>query len=187
MVTQDEDLARKVRRLRSHGITRDAAAMERPDEGAWCYEMHDLGWNYRLTDLQAALGLSQLGRIDEWREKREALASRYDSMLADGPLKRPARRGDRVSAWHLYAIELTEEARADRAEVFAGMRAEGILVNVHYIPIHTQPFYAKRGFKRGDFPNALAYYESALSLPLFPALSEAQQTRVVETLMRLAA
>lgn len=185
VVTQDDALAEKVRLLRSHGVTRDEALMERASEGAWYYEMVGLGWNYRLTDLQSALGLSQLTRIDEWRDRREALAGRYDGLLANGPFKLPPRRDDRQSAWHLYAVELTDAARA-RADVFAGMRAANIGVNVHYIPIHTQPFYEKRGFKRGDYPDTVAYYERAISIPLFPALTEEQQDRVAETLTGLA-
>lgn len=187
VVTQDAALAQKLRLLRSHGVTRDEGLMERPGEGGWCYEMVELGWNYRLTDLQAALGLSQLARLDEWRAAREAHAARYDALLADGPFRRPARFNDSESAWHLYAIELTADARASRAEVFAGMRAAQIGVNVHYIPIHTQPVYRRRGFQPGDFPNAVAYYENALSLPLFPAMREEEQSRVVDTLLRLAA
>jgi dTDP-4-amino-4,6-dideoxygalactose transaminase len=155
--------------------------------GGWYYEMRELGWNYRLTDLQSALGITQLARMDEWRGRREALADRYDQLLADAPLKLPSRSSESVSAWHLYAVELTEGARAGRAAVFAGMREAGIGVNVHYIPIHTQPFYARRGFQRDDFPNAVAYYDRALSIPLFPALTEDQQDRVARTLIELAA
>ena len=187
VVTQDDALAEKVRLLRSHGVTRDEALMQRASEGGWYYEMVDLGWNYRLTDLQSALGLSQLERMDEWREAREGHAERYDALLAGAPFKRPARCNDRVSAWHLYAVELPEAASASRAEVFAGVREANIGVNVHYIPIHTQPFYEKRGFARSDFPNSVAYYDAALSIPLFPAMTQAQQDRVVETLVRLAA
>lgn len=187
VVTQSEALAEKLRRLRSHGVTRDPALMQRACEGAWVYEMTDLGWNHRLTDLQSALGLSQLERLDQWREARERHADRYDALLADGPFRRPARANDRLSAWHLYAVELTQDTAASRSDVFAGMRADGIGVNVHYIPIHSQPFYERRGFKRGDFPNAIAYYDRALSLPLFPAMTEEQQDSVVETLTRLAA
>jgi len=187
VVTQDDTLAEKLRLLRSHGVTRDDALMERTSQGAWYYEMVDLGWNYRLTDLQSALGLSQLERMDEWRDARERHADRYDALLADGPFRRPIRFNDRTSAWHLYAVELTDKAKASRADVFKSLRAANIGANVHYIPIHTQPFYAQRGFKPGDFPNAVAYYERALSLPLFPAMTQPQQTRVVDTLMRLAA
>ncbi|MEM6474675.1 MAG: UDP-4-amino-4,6-dideoxy-N-acetyl-beta-L-altrosamine transaminase [Pseudomonadota bacterium] len=186
VVTQDDDLAEKLRLLRSHGVTRDEALMERASEGGWYYEMVDLGWNYRLTDLQSALGLSQLTRMDEWRDAREARADRYDALLADGPFKRPARFNDRVSAWHLYAVELTPEASMGRAEMFAAMRAEKIGVNVHYIPIHTQPYYENLGFRRNQFPNAVAYYDHAISIPLFPAMSDAQQDRVVEAMLRLA-
>ncbi|MDJ0978395.1 MAG: UDP-4-amino-4,6-dideoxy-N-acetyl-beta-L-altrosamine transaminase [Erythrobacter sp.] len=187
VVTQNDALAEKIRLLRSHGVTRDGALMQRVSEGAWYYEMVDLGWNYRLTDLQSALGLSQLERMDEWRERREAHADRYDALLADGPFKRPARFNDRVSSWHLYALEVMDHARASRAAIFAGLREAGIGVNVHYIPIHTQPYYEKLGFKRGDFPNAVAYYDRALSIPLFPAMTTGQQDRVVDTLLKLAA
>jgi len=187
VVTQNDALAEKLRLLRSHGVTRDETLMQRASEGGWYYEMVDLGWNYRLTDMQSALGLSQLQRMDEWRGQREAHADRYDTLLADGPFKRPARFNDRVSAWHLYAVELTPDARASRAHVFAGLRAANIGVNVHYIPIHTQPYYERLGFARGDFPNAVAYYDHALSIPLFPAMTEGQQGRVVETLFKLAA
>lgn len=187
VVSQDAELAQKVRRLRSHGVTREEAQLERAPDGAWCYEMTELGWNYRLTDLQSALGLSQLERLDNWREQREALANRYDALLADGPFKVPVRANDRTSAWHLYAVELTQGAKVSRAAIFADLRAAEIGVNVHYIPIHTQPFYQRRGFARSDFPNAVAYYENALSLPLYPAMTHDQQDRVVDTLMRLAA
>lgn len=186
IVTQDDTLAEKLRLLRSHGVTRDEALMQRASEGGWYYEMVDLGWNYRLTDLQSALGLSQMGKMDEWRDAREARADRYDALLADGPFKRPARFNDRVSAWHLYAVELTEDAKMGRAEMFAAMRAANIGVNVHYIPIHTQPFYERLGFTRQQFPNSVRYYDHALSIPLFPAMTDAQQDRVVETMLNLA-
>lgn len=186
VVTQDDALAEKLRLLRSHGVTRNTAQMTRESEGAWYYEMVDLGWNYRLTDLQSALGLSQLSRMDEWRGKREAKANLYDQMLAEHPFRRPLRLTDRVSAWHLYVVELSDECWASRADIVAGMRAANIGVNVHYIPIHTQPFYEAKGFKRSDFPNAVAYYERALSLPLFPRLTEQEQERVIETLLDLS-
>jgi dTDP-4-amino-4,6-dideoxygalactose transaminase len=186
IVTQNGELAERLRLLRSHGVTRDAHLMQNESEGGWYYEQVALGWNYRLTDLQSALGLSQLNRMDEWRARREALADRYDELLADGPFKLPLREEDRVSAWHLYAIELTDAARIDRAGLFAAMREAQIGVNVHYIPIHTQPYYTDLGFRREDFPNAVGYYERALSIPLFPAMSEAQQDRVASTMLELA-
>ena len=186
ITTQDDALAEQLRLLRSHGITRDDSLMERPSEGGWYYEQVTLGWNYRLTDMQSALGLSQLTRMDGWRDRREALADRYDGLLAEGPFKLPARSNDKVSSWHLYAVELTDEARIDRAALFAAMREAQMGVNVHYIPIHTQPFYEKLGFKRDDFPNAVRYYERAISIPLFPAMTQEQQDRVANTMLELA-
>lgn len=185
ITTQDADLAERLRLLRSHGVTRDENLMEHPSEGDWYYEQVALGWNYRLTDMQAVLGLSQLQRIDEWRDLRAQHADRYDRLLEGGPLKLPVREADKVSAWHLYAVELTEEAKIGRADLFAAMREAGIGVNVHYIPIHCQPYYAKLGFKRQDFPNAVRYYEQAMSIPLFPAMTQAEQDRVVETILTL--
>ncbi|WP_299195668.1 UDP-4-amino-4,6-dideoxy-N-acetyl-beta-L-altrosamine transaminase [uncultured Erythrobacter sp.] len=185
IVTQDDALAERLRLLRSHGVTRDPDVMERPDEGAWHYEQTALGYNYRLTDLQAALGLSQLRQMDEWRSARAELAARYDRLFADAPLRLPAQQPDRKSAWHLYAVEIDAERAPPRKAVFDAMRAANIGVNVHYIPIHTQPYYARLGFSQGDFPAAEAYYARALSLPLFPALSAQQQDRVADTLLKL--
>jgi UDP-4-amino-4,6-dideoxy-N-acetyl-beta-L-altrosamine transaminase len=187
VTTQNAKLAQRLRLLRSHGMTRDVSEMERPSEGAWYYEQQLLGYNYRLTDLQAALGVSQLQRLDEMHSRRLALADRYDEMLAGLPVVGPARLADRVSAWHLYAIEIDDQSPSSRRrdEVFARLRAAQIGVNVHYIPIHLQPFYARLGFRRGDFPAAEHYYERAISLPLYPAMTEAQQAKVVETLRGL--
>lgn len=186
MVTTNNDaLARQLRLLRSHGMTRDMDQMEGASEGGWYYEQIALGYNYRLTDMQSALGLSQMSRLDEWQRRRIDIADRYDRLFAGMPLRLPARIQDRESAWHLYAIELGDEVTVSRADVFAGMRDAGIGVNVHYIPIHTQPQYRKLGFQRGDFVNAERYYERAISIPLFPALTEEQQDRVVDTVRRL--
>ncbi|MDO9236624.1 MAG: UDP-4-amino-4,6-dideoxy-N-acetyl-beta-L-altrosamine transaminase [Aquabacterium sp.] len=183
VTTQDEALANRVRSLRSHGITRDASAFEQPSEGAWYYEQQTLGFNARMTELQAALGLSQLQRLDNMQAKRSALADRYDALLADLPLRLPTRLPDRKLAWHLYAVELIPaRTSTTRAQVFDALRAADIGVNVHYIPIHTQPYYQRLGFKRGDFPVAERYYEQALSLPMFPAMTAAQQDRVVACL-----
>ncbi|NRF70255.1 UDP-4-amino-4,6-dideoxy-N-acetyl-beta-L-altrosamine transaminase [Aquincola sp. S2] len=180
VTTQDDALARELQLLRSHGMTRDAALMDGTPDGPWYYEQQRLGYNFRMTDLQAALGLSQLKRLDDMHAKRAARAERYDALLADLPVKRPARLADRVSAWHLYAIELSRGH--DRRAVFEALRAAEIGVNVHYIPIHTQPHYQRLGFKRGDFPAAEAYYAQAISLPLFPEMTEAEQDRVVAVL-----
>jgi len=185
VTTQDSALAQQLRHLRSHGMTRDANEMERPSEGGWYYEQQSLGFNYRLTELQAALGLSQLQRLESMHTARVALADRYDQMLASLPVVTPARVADRRSAWHLYAIELSGPASDCRQRVFVGLRAAGIGVNVHYIPIHTQPYYARLGFRPGDFPAAEHYYRSAVSLPLFPAMTEEQQGQVVQTLRGL--
>lgn len=185
ITTNDDDLARKLRLLRSHGMTREQDQMEGESEGGWYYEQIALGYNYRLTDMQSALGLSQLGKLDGWQRRRVEIADRYDRLFADMPLRLPARLQDRESAWHLYAIELGDEVKATRAEVFAGMREAGIGVNVHYIPIHTQPQYRRLGFKRGDFVNAERYYDRAISIPLFPAMTDAQQETVVETVRNL--
>jgi UDP-4-amino-4,6-dideoxy-N-acetyl-beta-L-altrosamine transaminase len=183
VTTNDTALAEELRILRTHGITRDANLMAQPPEGPWSYEQIDLGFNYRMTDVQAALGTSQLKRLTKMQEQREALAQRYDKMLAGLPLILPARLKDRASSWHLYAVEIDDTGTsASRNDVFQAMRAAQIGVNVHYIPIHIQPYYAKLGFKPGDFPNAERYYRRAMSLPLYPALRPDQQDYVVSTL-----
>ena len=182
VTTQDGELARRLQLLRSHGMTRETGELEREPEGDWYYEQHLLGFNYRLTDMQAALGLSQLRRMEDLHRQRVALADRYDQLLGGLPLVLPPRRDDRVSAWHLYAVEIDERAGPSRADVFRAMRKAQIGVNVHYIPIHLQPYYARLGFKPGDFPAAERYYRGAMSLPLFPALTEAQQQKVIDTL-----
>lgn len=183
VTTNDPAIAKQLRLLRSHGMTRDSADLQEPAEGAWVYEQQVLGFNYRLTDLQAALGCSQLERLDAMHAARIALADRYDQLLAGAPLILPPRRADRVSAWHLYAVELdAARCKARRADVFAALREQGIGVNVHYIPIHTQPYYRQLGFAPGDFPAAERYYAQAISIPLFPAMTESQQQRVVAAL-----
>ena len=183
LATQDAALAEKLRLLRSHGMTRDPAQMEQAPEGPWYYEQQVLGFNYRLTDVQAALGTSQLARIDTMGVQRDALAQRYDRLLAGLPLRLPARKADRKSAWHLYAVEIdAQRTSARRVDVFKQLRAAGLGVNVHYIPVHLQPYYARWGFRRGDFPAAEGYYDQALSIPLFPALTHAQQDQVVHLL-----
>jgi len=183
IATHDAQLAKRVRALRAHGITRDAGDFEHASDGPWYYEQHSLGYNQRMTDLQAALGLSQLGRLDAMQTLRVAVAERYDRALAELPIHRPPQLPDRVSAWHLYAIEIdARRTGVSRRQVFDALRQAGIGVNVHYIPIHTQPFYRRLGFRWGDFPHAEAYYRGCLSLPLYPALSEAQQDRVIAAL-----
>jgi len=153
--------------------------------GPWYYEQIDLGFNYRMTDLQAALGISQLARLAAMYEKRAAIADRYDKAFRGLPLRLPARSSDRVSAWHLYVIELDVElTQVTRAQLFDDLRSAGIGVNVHYIPIHTQPYYRDLGFKLGDFPASEAYYSGAISLPIFPQMTESQQDRVIDVVGR---
>lgn len=183
VTTQSETLAARLRLLRSHGMTRDPAQYQGQPDGPWYYEQASLGFNYRITDLQCALGLSQLQRLEAMQARRLVLADRYDALLADLPLRLPARQADRASAWHLYAIELDpSRTPVARGKVFDALRAARIGVNVHYIPIHTQPYYRALGFKSGDFPAAEHYYAHAISLPLFPALTDQQQDHVVQTL-----
>ena len=185
VTTQDAALARRLRLLRSHGMTREASELNNPSSGGWYYEQQDLGFNFRMTDLQAALGLSQISRLAMMHERRTELADRYDALLSDLPLKLPVRISDRVSAWHLYVVELDlNRTQKNRADLFQALRNAGIGANVHYIPIHTQPYYRKIGFRHGQFPAAETYYAQAISLPLSPALSFADQDRVVTVLRR---
>lgn len=179
VTTQNRTLADRLNRLRSHGITREATEMRSEPDGPWYYQQLELGWNYRMTDIQAALGHSQLKRLDQFMERRQALAERYDQLLQSLPVIRPWQDPAGRSAWHLYVIQLEQH---DRRRVFEAMRASGIGVNVHYIPIHLQPFYRERGSREGDCPEAERYYHRALSLPMFPALSLDQQDEVVRAL-----
>jgi UDP-4-amino-4,6-dideoxy-N-acetyl-beta-L-altrosamine transaminase len=183
VTTDDPALARRLQLLRSHGMTREAGEMEQPPEGPWRYEQTLLGFNYRMTDLQAALGISQLDRMREMQARRIDLADRYDRLLQGLPLLLPVRLQDRQSSWHLYAIEVDDSRTpVTRKMLFDRMRAAQIGVNVHYIPIHTQPHYRRLGFRTGDFPNAERYYARAISLPLFPTMTDAQQDRVVNVI-----
>ena len=182
-LTRSAELAERMALLRSHGITRDPAQMTRAADGPWYYEQIDLGFNYRMTDLQAALGASQMDRLDEYVARRHRIADAYDRMLADLPLTTPLRLTDRHSAFHLYVVRLRldQVARSHRA-VFDSLRSQGIGVNLHYIPVHTQPYYRAMGFGPGDFPAAERYYAEAISLPMFPTLGEDDQGRVVTAL-----
>lgn len=182
-LTNDADLAKKMELLRSHGITRDPALMTHQPDGAWYYQQITLGFNYRMTDLQAALGVSQMERLDEYVRRRHDLARRYDTLLRDLPLIVPWQHPDGYSGLHLYVIRL-QIAKISRshAQVFEYLRAAQIGVNLHYIPVHTQPYYRNMGFSEGMFPEAERYYAEAISLPMFSGLTEGQQDRVVEVL-----
>jgi UDP-4-amino-4,6-dideoxy-N-acetyl-beta-L-altrosamine transaminase len=185
VTTNSGALAQRVRQLRSHGITRVASEMMQAPEGPWYYEQVSLGYNYRMTDLQAALGLSQLARLDELLAQRCALVDRYSRGLEGLPLLLPPQMSDRQSSWHLYAIEIdATRTNVTRQAVFAHLRGVNVGVNVHYIPIHTQPYYRNFGFGWGDFPASEQYYRRAISIPLFPAMTRAQQNRVISELKR---
>lgn len=179
-LTQDDALAERLRLLRSHGVTRDAARLERADAPGWYYEQQALGFNYRMTDLQAALGSAQLERLDAMAAARHRLAARYDAAFAGTAVEPLRRLADRHSALHLYAVRLPAELRD---AVFAALRAADVGVNVHYYPIHLQPYYRALGFTAGQFPQAETYANRTLSLPLYPDLSDAQQDEVVERLL----
>lgn len=180
-LTNDAQLATAMQLHRSHGMTRDAALMDGESDGPWYYQQVALGYNYRLTDLQAVLGLSQLQRLETYVARRQAIAARYDTLLAGLPLTRPQRAAERRSALHLYPIVLHDTAR--RRRVFEALRAADIGVNVHYIPVHLQPYYRRlNGSGPGDFPHAEAYYAGAISLPIYYTLTDAQQDQVVAAL-----
>jgi len=182
-LTQDDALARRMALLRSHGITRDAADMVRAPQGPWYYEQIALGYNYRMTDVQAALGLSQFARLDRFVQRRHQLAARYDAALAGLPLL-PARQSPHAfSTYHLYIVHLSLDlVGKSYREVFEQLRKRDIGVNLHYLPVHLQPYYQDLGFRQGDFPAAECFSAAALSLPLYPALSEEQQDQVVAAL-----
>jgi UDP-4-amino-4,6-dideoxy-N-acetyl-beta-L-altrosamine transaminase len=184
-VTNDHAVAERMRLLRSHGVTRDPRQMPDAPHGAWYYAQIELGFNYRMTELQAALGSSQMTRIDEYVAARHRIAGRYDRLLADLPLTLPWQDPDCRSALHLYPVHL-DAARAGRSreEVFAHMRESGIGVNVHYIPVNTQPYYRSLRTEDCPLPNAERYYAGALSLPLYPGLDESRQDYVISSLRR---
>ncbi|MEX3935928.1 UDP-4-amino-4,6-dideoxy-N-acetyl-beta-L-altrosamine transaminase [Paraburkholderia phymatum] len=189
-VTNDAALAERMALLRSHGITRDQAAMSEPSHGPWYYEQIELGFNYRMTELQAALGASQLDRLDAYVERRHVLARRYDRLLEGLPVTVPAQLKEGYSSLHLYVVRLVldEDGKVSgrtHREVFEALRSAGIGVNLHYIPVHMQPHYRNLGFKAGDFPAAEQFYREAISLPLFAALEEAEQDQVADALWTL--
>lgn len=183
ILTNQEELAQRLRCLRTHGITRDPQLMLNESHGAWYYQQIALGYNYRLTDIQAALGISQLRRIDEFVARRRFLAQRYHALLQDLPVTLPWQHPDTNSSWHLYVIRvLVDRLTISRRQVFDQLRQQGIGVHVHYIPVHTQPYYQQMGFKWGDFPHAEQYYHEAISLPLHYELTETDQDRIVTIL-----
>jgi UDP-4-amino-4,6-dideoxy-N-acetyl-beta-L-altrosamine transaminase len=187
-VTNRPDLAERMALFRSHGITRDPLMMTHESDGPWYYQQVELGFNYRMTELQAALGLSQMARLDEYVTRRHELARRYNQLLAPLPVTIPWQDPDGYSGLHLYVIRVqTDAVKSTHREVFEALREQGIAVNLHYIPVHTQPYYQRMGFKAGDFPEAEAYYRQAISLPMYATLTDAQQDRVVEAVAKACA
>lgn len=181
-LTNCPNLDQKLKLLRSHGITRDTDMMKFPSEDGWYYEQVDLGFNYRMTDIHAALGLSQSSRLHEYVERRHLIAAGYDNEFKGANLKTPYRNLENRSALHLYVIQVE---RSQHNRIFHKLRDSKIGVNVHYIPVHTQPYYQKLGFAWGDFPNSEDYYKRAISLPMFPTLTENEQSYVIETVKKL--
>ena len=187
-LTNSADLAQKMTLLRSHGITRDTAHMTHAPDGPWYYQQIDLGYNYRMTELQAALGVSQMERIEAFVARRHQLAWRYDEMLATLPLTAPWQHPDGYSGLHLYVVRLKlDKISKTHRQVFETLREQGIGVNLHYIPVHTQPHYQRLGHKMGDYPQAEQYYAEAISLPMYQSLSDSQQDQVVAALQKVLA
>lgn len=185
-VTNSVALAEKLNLLRSHGITRDEHLMTQPIDGPWYYEQVALGFNYRMTDIQAALGISQMQRLHSFVAKRHELAIRYHKLLQNLPITLPWQHEDSYSGMHLYVIRLQlDKINKTHLEVFQGLRDAGILVNVHYIPVHLQPYYRAMGFAQGQFPHAEQYYREAISLPMYPTLRDSDQDYVIEQMNRI--
>ena len=184
-LTNDGELANKLALLRSHGITRDPSQMTHEADGPWYYQQIDLGFNYRMTELQAALGVTQMERLDSYVARRHQLARRYDDLLSSLPINTPWQHPDSYSGLHLYVIRLQlDQIQKTHREVFEALRELGIGVNLHYIPVHTQPHYERMGFKADDFPQAQTYYREAISIPMFQTMTDEQQDEVVAALRK---
>jgi UDP-4-amino-4,6-dideoxy-N-acetyl-beta-L-altrosamine transaminase len=182
-LTNNNALATRLGHLRSHGITRDPDLMTQAMDGPWYYQQVALGFNYRMTDIQAALGTSQMTRLVRYVQRRHQIALRYNERLGDLPLTLPWQNPDCYSAYHLYVVRLKlDRIRPSHRQVFEALRAKDIMVNLHYIPVHTQPHYQKMGFKKGDFPEAEQYYREAISIPMHVNLTDAEQDFVINTL-----
>jgi UDP-4-amino-4,6-dideoxy-N-acetyl-beta-L-altrosamine transaminase len=182
-LTNDVKLAKRMQLLRSHGITRDEADMTRAPDGSWYYQQISLGFNYRMTELQGALGLSQMARLDEFVARRHAIARKYGELLADLPVETPWQHPDGYSGLHLYVIRLKlGEIRKTHREVFDSLRASGIGVNLHYIPVYRHPYYESKGFRAGHCPESEQYYKEAISLPMYPGLTDAQLRQIADAL-----
>ncbi|NQW95201.1 MAG: UDP-4-amino-4,6-dideoxy-N-acetyl-beta-L-altrosamine transaminase [Polaromonas sp.] len=182
-LTNNAELARKMALFRSHGITRDPAQMTHEADGPWYYQQIELGYNYRMTELQAALGVSQMERLDSYVTRRHQLAQRYDELLAQLPVTTHWQHADSHSGLHLYPIRLQlDKITKSHLQVFESLRELGVGVNLHYIPVYAQPYYQRMGFQPGDYPQAQAYYGEVISLPMYQSLTDAQQDQVVTAL-----
>ena len=187
-LTKDSKLFKKMELLRSHGITRDESMMEEDTHGGWYYEQIDLGYNYRMTELQAALGISQMERLDDFVAARHSLANIYNKELSELPIDLPFQLENTYSGMHLYVIRLNlNEIKKSHKKVFEELRERGIGVNLHYIPVHIQPYYKRMGFDWGDFPVAENYYQEAISIPIFHGMTDDQQNEVIATLVEVLA
>lgn len=184
VLTNQSHYYQQLQLFAKHGVTKDPVQYQGESHGPWYYQQLELGYNYRLSDMQAALGLSQLQKLDPFIKRRTDLAKVYDKALKNLPLKLPIVESHSHSAWHLYMIELKHH---DRHSIYQKLHAKGVGVNVHYIPIHLQPYYQKLGFKPGDFPNSEHFYKHALTLPLFPSLTDAEQSKVIDALQEVLA
>ncbi len=185
-LTNDSKIATKLELLRSHGITRDKNLMESKPDGDWYYQQLELGYNYRMTDLQAALGISQINRLNDFVESRHKLASRYNELLSNLPIRLPYQSPDTYSSFHLYIIRLNlKEISKTHRQVFDELKSFGLGVNIHYIPVHLHPYYKKLGFKYGDYIESESYYSEAISIPMYSAMTLSQQDFVVETLSKV--
>mgnify|MGYP004609928949 FL=1 len=188
VLTNNKELYEKLKLYRSHGITRDSDLMTQEADGPWYYQQIELGFNYRMTDMQAALGCSQMDSLDEFVARRRYLVKRYNEKLNDLPLRTPYQDEATNPSWHIYIIRVDfTKVTLSKNEIFARMRDRGIALNLHYIPVHTQPYYQKLGFQKGDFPVSEKYYEEAITLPLYYDLTDKQQDEVVEALKEVLA
>ena len=183
VLTNNEELYKKLTLYRSHCITRDPALMTKESDGPWYYQQIGLGFNYRMTDVQAALGYSQLTKLDKFVARRRQLAARYNELLKDLPVKLPYQNLETNSSWHLYLVRVDfSKVNKTKTQVFAEMKEKGVCLNLHYIPVHTQPYYQNLGFKNGDFPVSEKYYEEVFTLPLYYSLTDKQQDYIVNAL-----
>lgn len=184
-LTNNSDLATKLNRFRSHGIVRHPSEMTQAPDGPWYYQQIELGYNYRMTDIQAALGLSQMSRLDEFVSARHQIAKHYHEMLQEDWIELPWQHPDSYSGLHLYIIRVKrKDKQVSHLQLFERLRNAGILVNLHYIPVYRQPYYQKMGYNIAEFPEAEAYYAEAISIPMFVALTEEQQSEVIERIVK---